>query len=324
MHPTLFTIPKFFFIGPITVHTYGVIIAIAFLVGLWIIGRQAAKAGLDRTHVIDLGVYALIAGLLGSKMALVMVGWREHSPETRALFWVLLGLLAAAPLAVLAARRYGRAPWVVWGVAAAAACGIVAYRYEFDRQVWRELFALLQSAGVFYGGFAAALIVIPLYARHTGLPFWPTLDALAPGLALGQAIGRIGCLSAGCCYGTRCDLPWAVTFHDPWAKIHLYTPIDTPLHPTQIYESLMMSVIFLALIWIAPNKRFHGQLAVLYSLAYAAGRFGIERFRGDVARGTMLGGWLSTSQAIAIVVAVAVVALLPYLWKHQRVPTKPA
>ncbi len=165
--------------------------------------------------------------------------------------------------------------------------------------------------------------VVPLYVRHARLPFWPTIDVLAPGLAIGQAIGRIGCLAAGCCYGLKCDLPWAVTFTDRWAHDHLQTPMLVPLHPTQVYESLMMSVVFLALIWIAPHKRFHGQIAAIYALAYGVGRFGLEYFRGDVARGTIPVGGLSTSQAIAAVVVLAVASLLPYLWKRQRV-TPPA
>jgi phosphatidylglycerol:prolipoprotein diacylglycerol transferase len=268
MFPKLFTIPKILGLGPVTVHTYGVLIAIAFLVALWVISRQAAKAGLDRTRVIDLGVYTLIAGLVGGKLMLLITDWRTY---------------AANP---------------------------------------RELLSLLQSAGVFYGGFILALAVAIFYIRRARLPLWPTLDVMAPGVAIGQSIGRLGCLAAGCCHGRQCDLPWAVTFRDPWAARHLGTPIDIPLHPTQVYESLATLCIFLILIWTASRKRFHGQTILLYATLYAVARFIIEFFRGDASRGWVLGGLLSTSQAIAIVVLIAVAVLLPYLWKRRRV--KPA
>jgi phosphatidylglycerol:prolipoprotein diacylglycerol transferase len=319
MHPKLFTLPEILGFGPITIHTYGVIMAIAFLVGLWVVGRQATRAGLDRTRMVDLGVYTLIAGLIGSKLMLVVVDWKHHAPAVLALFWAVLGLLVTAPVAVRLARRYGRRAWAAWGVLLALAFGLVLYRYDFGVSVRSELKSLATSAGVFYGGFALALIVASAYVRRMKLPTWATLDVLAPGVAIGQAIGRLGCLCAGCCYGRQCSLPWAVTFRDAWAARHLGTPIDVPLHPTQLYESLTMLVIFLILIWMAPHKRFHGQVAAFYAGAYAVGRFVIEFFRGDAARGWALGNWLSTSQAIAIVVFVLVLILLPYLWKRQRV-----
>jgi phosphatidylglycerol:prolipoprotein diacylglycerol transferase len=269
MHPDLFSIPAVrlfgLTIGPLTLHTYGVLMAVAFLVGLWIASRQAARAGLDRNRLVDLGIYTLIAGLVGAKLMLLAVDW----------------------------SYYSRHP--------------------------RELLSLLQSAGVFYGGFAAAIPVALLAARRYGLAIWPTLDALAPGVAIAQAIGRLGCLAAGCCYGKPSTLPWAVTFRSAWSGRILGTPLDEPLHPTQIYESLAALGIFFLLLWLAPRKRFHGQIAAIYVLAYAVGRFTIEFWRGDVARGFVLGGSLSTSQAIAILVAVGVLALLPYLIKKQRV-----
>jgi phosphatidylglycerol:prolipoprotein diacylglycerol transferase len=109
-----------------------------------------------------------------------------------------------------------------------------------------------------------------------------------------------------------------VTFRSSWSARELGTPIDEPLHPTQIYESLAVLAIFFLLVWLAPRKRFHGQLAAIYVIAYAIARFTIELWRGD-ARGSLLGGALSTSQALAIVAVIAAGALLPYLIRRQRV-----
>ena len=112
----------------------------------------------------------------------------------------------------------------------------------------------MQSGGVFYGGLLGAFPVAWWYARRHGLPPWRTADVLAPGVALGQAIGRLGCFAAGCCYGRPADVPWAVTFRDVYATRTVGTPLDMPLHPTQLYESLAASLIFFVLLWLAPAQ----------------------------------------------------------------------
>jgi phosphatidylglycerol:prolipoprotein diacylglycerol transferase len=97
------------------------------------------------------------------------------------------------------------------------------------------------------------------------------------------------------------------------------TPIDIALHPTQIYESLACLAIFGALLWMAPRKRFHGQVVLSYVVLYAVARFVIEFYRGDVARGFLFGGALSTSQFVSIVMVAGAALVLPYLVKRGRV-----
>ena len=271
MHPKLLTLPAFDLlgrnIGPVSLPTYGFLLAIGFLAGLWVASRQARKAGLDATKVSDLAIYVLIAGLIGAKLMLVIVEWsyyREHK---------------------------------------------------------LDLLSIFQSGGVFYGGLLGALPVAWWYARRFGLPGWATADALAPGVVIGQAIGRLGCFAAGCCHGRPADVPWAVTFRDVYASRSVGVPLDVALHPTQIYESLACLLIFLILLWLAPHKRFSGQVVTTYVFLYSAARFGIEYLRGDYARGFVrfTGEFaLSTSQLLAIVMMLAVVALVPYLIKTQR------
>ena len=316
MYPDLLTI------GGFTLHTYGVLLACAFLVALWVAGLQAARAGLDRARVTDLSVYVLLAGIVGGKMALIIVDWRHCSPFVHALFWVLSGLLLTLPVAAHLARRYARRAWVVWLGVAVLALAAIAFKYRPDHRVWSEVVSLLQSAGVFYGGFAAALIIAIWYVRRVGLPLWPTLDVLAPATAIGQAIGRLGCLAAGCCFGKPTDSAWAVTFRNPIAQRTVGTPLDVPVHPTQLYESVATLALFFALLWLAPRKRFHGQVAATYLVGYAVLRFVIEFFRGDD-RGSVLKGALSTSQFIAILVVLGVLAILPRIWKRQRVAAPP-
>ena len=101
----------------------------------------------------------------------------------------------------------------------------------------RELLTLARSGGVFYGGLILAVAVALWYIRRAGLPLWTTCDVFAPGIALGHAVGRFGCLFAGCCYGKPTTKPWGITFTDPFAAANVGTPLGVPLHPTQLYEA---------------------------------------------------------------------------------------
>jgi phosphatidylglycerol:prolipoprotein diacylglycerol transferase len=263
MHPRLITIPAFELFssgfGPFTIHTYGVLLAVAFLAGLFVVSWQARKAGMDAGRITDMAVWVLIAGLLGAKLMLVVVEWDHYARN------------------------------------------------------WRDMLSLLRSGGVFYGGLLGGIAVAWYYARRYKLPGWQTADVLAPGLILGQAIGRLGCFAAGCCYGKPASLPWAVTFTDVYAAREVGTPMDTPLHPAQLYESLANFLIFLVLIWLAPRKRFHGQVIVSYVILYSGARFLLEFLRGDPSRGAFFGGMLSTSQLIAILLLVGAAVVLPRL-----------
>src|SRR5438270_9523570 len=101
----------------------------------------------------------------------------------------------------------------------------------------RELLTLARSGGVFYGGLILAVAVALWYIRRIGLPLWTTCDVFAPGIALGHVIGRFGCFFAGCCFGKPTNVPWAITFKDPFAAANVGTPLNIPLHPTQLYEA---------------------------------------------------------------------------------------
>jgi phosphatidylglycerol:prolipoprotein diacylglycerol transferase len=174
--------------------------------------------------------------------------------------------------------------------------------------------AVLTSAGDFYGGFIGALIASALFfRRHPQLPFWPVADLTGPAIALGQAIGRVGCFMAGDDYGRPSDVPWAVKFTDPDVARIGGAPLGVPLHPVQLYESVVCLLLFATLVGLSQRKRFDGQVILTYTLAYAIARFFLEFFRGDADRGFVFDGLLSTSQFIALLLAPA--ALVLY---HQR------
>jgi phosphatidylglycerol:prolipoprotein diacylglycerol transferase len=184
----------------------------------------------------------------------------------------------------------------------------------------RGLLELFRAGGVFYGGLLGALVAAVFFVKVKKVPFLAFADAAAPAVALGQAIGRIGCLAAGCCWGGQCTKPWAITFFDTKAGTNVGVPIGVPLHPTQIYEALGLFALF-ALILVFGKGRAPGRTFSIYLLGAAILRFTVEIFRGDP-RGTVPGTDLSTSQGIAIFLFVVGLGILAYGRKRAEVPAE--
>ncbi len=193
------------------------------------------------------------------------------------------------------------------------------------RQNPRLLFSLdfLRSGGVFYGGLVGAVVVAYLLMRHWKLPWWTTADACAPGIALGLFFGRQGCFSAGCCWGKPTTLPWGVQFTQAGHEV-TDVPINAHLHPTQLYESFAMLIVFFFLIWLHKRKKFSGQVILTFAVIYATVRFLIEFVRDDP-RGDILGltslTGLSTSQMIGLIVGVCALITLVVRWRRAT-PSK--
>jgi phosphatidylglycerol---prolipoprotein diacylglyceryl transferase len=179
----------------------------------------------------------------------------------------------------------------------------------------------LRSGGVFYGGLLGAVLAGYLLMKRYQLPWWKTADACAPGIAIGNFFGRQGCFAAGCCWGKPTTLPWGVKFTELGHEI-TGVPTDTYLHPTQLYESFAMLLVFFFLLWLHKRKRFSGQVILAYALLYSVIRFAIEFVRDDP-RGDILGltslTGLSTSQLISIVVGISALILLIVRRRRQTV-----
>lgn len=233
---------------------------------------------------------------------------------------VLLGLWTlhrrALHAGLDATRTVDLTVWlVIWALVGAKALLVIV---ELPRYLAHpaEMLGLLRAGGVFLGGLLAALIAGVVLVQRYRLPPLRTLDTMIPSLALGQAIGRVGCLLAGCCWGASCDLPWAITYSDPVAATRLGTPLHQPLHPFPVYESLFDLALYGLLAWWYRRRPAPGRVLATYLGAYGAGRALLELTRGDAARGFVLDGLLSTSQAISL--GLIVVSIAMHLWISRR------
>ena len=243
---------------------------------------------------------------------------------TYGLFYAL-GFLLALRLAVRYARRDGIEAGRILDLGIvgllAGFVGAKLLLYLIDAPYyfadWRRMFENLRSAGVYYGGLALAVAAGVWYVRRHRLPLGKVADLSAPALSLGQAIGRVGCFLAGCCYGRACDLPWGVTFHDPRAAQLTGVDLDIRLHPTQLYHAAADLFTLLVTMRLMRRRRFDGQVFWTWLLLYALLRAIVEIWRGDTARGVFLDGRLSTSQLISIPVIVVSAVMLWRLGRQQ-------
>jgi phosphatidylglycerol:prolipoprotein diacylglycerol transferase len=245
--------PILFKIGPIPVHAFGVLHALAFAIGVWWAYREAKRAQIDAQRVLDLTVVIFIWSLVGAR-----------------LFSVLFD---------------GNLTWYL--------------------QNPHEILAVWKGGLTFYGGFLLGLVAGVWYVQKHHLKGWQIADIFAPGVALGAAIGRLGCFFSGDSFGKPTDLPWAVTFTDP----HGLAPVGIAIHPTQIYSFITNLLVFGILLWWRKRQKFQGELFLVFLVLYAVTRSFVEIFRNDP-RGVYLDGLISTSQIISLLVLGVAVAFL--------------
>ncbi|MBF0376983.1 MAG: prolipoprotein diacylglyceryl transferase [Desulfamplus sp.] len=250
----------------------------------------------------------------------VLIQFGSITLYTYGLF-VGLGFLAAVGFAGKQSRQYGIVKEemtdlffliLISSIIGARALYVIVNFNEFASDPI-SVFKIWNGGLVFYGGFITALITALIFVQKKRLPLGKTADIIAPSIALGHAIGRIGCFFAGCCYGEQCDLPWAVTFKDPASL----APLNIALHPTQIYEAISNFILFLILIAIDKKKKIDGITFGFYVFFYGILRTFIETFRGDP-RGDFILNFLSTSQGIGISMSIVGLCIVVYLSKCKK------
>ena len=209
--------------------------------------------------------------------------------------------------------------WIIVSALVGAKLLLLIVDFDTFRNNPAELMTLMRSGGVFYGGLIAAVAVALWYLRRHKLPMWSVTDAFAPGIALGHVIGRLGCLFAGCCYGRPTDVPWAITFTNEYARANVGTPLNIPLHPTQLYEAgAELIILILLLVFERRGRGFPGRTFWGYMLMYGVTRFIIEFYRGD-SRGAV--GDFSTSQFVSLVLVPLSIVMLAILSRRFKPDT---
>jgi phosphatidylglycerol:prolipoprotein diacylglycerol transferase len=388
MLPRLFEIPLGFTTLP--VNTYGLMILAAFLAGLWIVSRRAPARGVAPELMTDLCVWLLLGGLVGSRIFYVLfynrydrvlmryeydfslfdltdgglhplgavagfllvpaiAWWRSRRRPAPAASEV--GASAPPPVASFPPRTWGGRLGLgglalLGGLIAARVMYAVQHpaRYSF------KVFAIWEGGIVFYGGFLGALAVGLVYLVWRRAPVLVAIDLIAPTVALGSSIGRIGCFLKGCCFGAQADVPWAVSFprivetvtrdgraalevtgspaflHHRAACPQLVGPEAThslPVHPTQLYESAAMLALFFLLSWYGSRRPRPGRVMAAMGAGYGLWRFGVEFLRGDW-HPHAIGLTISQLVSLGAVAAAAVMWLVVPKEKPGAAATGPA
>ena len=238
--------PVLFRIGSFEITSFGVLVAVAALVGLWLYRRELERSRLS-PEAVDAAVAGVVGGLIGAKL-LWTVEFMGNQPATDLLF------------------SRGGLSWF----------------------------------GGLIGGVGAGLWML----RRKRIPLLPALAAATPALAVGHAIGRIGCFLVGDDYGRPSDLLWAVAFPEG------LPPTDVPVHPTQLYEAAALVVAAGVLLRWRHAGLLDAAVLGRYLVLAGAIRFAIEFIRVN----QRLIGPLTLAHLISLAVALAGIVVL---WRHR-------
>lgn len=214
MHPFLFEI------FGLKIYSYGVLVALAFVIGFALIAFRAKQAGDNPDDYLEAIIWFIISGIGGARLF-----------------------------------------YFIW------------YPQVFFSNPLGALFS--QGGLVWYGGVIGVLLATVVYTRIKKINLNHFADIVAPAAALGLAIGRIGCLLAGCCYGAPCDVPWAIQYP------HGHETHGLAVHPAPLYETALMLLVMGVLLKLDKNKPFEGYTTWWFFILAGLVRFGLEYIRGD-------------------------------------------
>lgn len=254
MFPTLLKI------GPITLHSFGLLVILGFMAGIFLAARLARERGLSGEAFLDAAVVMLFSAIAGARLLFVLLNWTHYS---------------AHPLQAL---------------------------------------SLWEGGMSFHGGIAAGVLSGIWCMRRRSIALLPMADAAAPALAVGYAIGRVGCLLNGCCHGGPTDLPWAIS--------GAYCKDGAPglsYHPAQAYAALITLGLAAGLLYAYRRPHRSGQVMALYAAGYSIYRFAIEGVRAGITADVVLLG-LTEAQLFSVLSLAA--ALAWWAWLSRR--SKPA
>lgn len=282
--------------------SYFVLLLTGFLFATIAGALWAKRVGQDPDVVVDLGLAMLLSGVVGARLLHVIadgyfMDYVHLCTDPSKVDWKITRDECLSP-------RYAG----VWDAARA-----VCHPTEVDCFAWAKFWA---GGLTYYGGFLGASAAAWFLMKRDRFPFWKAADMAGMVIPIGLGFGRMGCLLAGCCFGTPTGARWALSFpsHSPASESQfkaglIASPFESslPVHPTQVYESAAsFGIAALLILGLHGRKRYDGQIFLAFVALYALARFGIEFFRSDD-RGGLLG--LSTSQLIGLGLIAGVVAL---------------
>ncbi|MEZ4257326.1 MAG: prolipoprotein diacylglyceryl transferase [Polyangiales bacterium] len=303
--------PELFRIFGEPVPAYFTLLCIGFALAIWFTARWAERNGLDREVIIDLGLLALVSGIVGSRLLHVFAD---------GYFWDYVHMCTDPSQ-------------VGWHITRGECSGIEGAVWDAAEKVCRPTekdcfaWAAFWNGGLtYYGGLLLAVPACVWFLRREGFPVLKVGDVAAAGISLGLFWGRMGCFLGGCCFGRVTDdgFPLAVRFPawSPASEMQFRTGAlagpgleSLPVHPTQLYEAFGSLAIAAFLAWyVLPRKRFDGMVLLAFLALYSVLRFVLEFWRADD-RGGM--GGLSTSQLISLGVVAACAAICRALWARR-------
>jgi len=329
MRPILFSIPldASFDLGPlgqVPVFGFGLLLGVWLAVGLFFWLRTRRSGGLPAMG--DLLTFGVIA------VAIVLApGVTNSIPVFGYGMMMCLGFVSGTMLASRRASREGFPPETIWDLTFLfLVSGVGGARLYYLIQHGDRVFATCDTAKdylvaavwlpdgglVFYGGLIAGAAVFWWFCHTRKLDAWKLGDLIVPSIFLGMAFGRFGCFLYGCCFGDRCELPWAVEF--PLDSVPFkaqmqrgFLPPDAttslPIHPTQLYSVIDGVLLCLLTLAYYPLRARDGSVVTLALLTYPVTRFFIERLRGDEMG--MFGSALTSAQWISLGMLAAGIAL---------------
>lgn len=214
MHPSII---KF---GSFEIHSYGLLLAIAFLVAIQIFVVRGKRRGIPEDALHSIALVILILAIIGGRGLFILTHWSDYAPDPAAIF-----------------------------------------------RLW-------EGGLMLYGGYLLAIAGTIAYIRRAKLPVWSIADAAAPAMAIGIAIGRIGCFMNGCCFGLPTHSAWGIRF--PAGSYSTYTFPGVAIHPSQLYLALAGGALFLTLLRLDRSTHFDGWLFWVAIATDAVLRFGID------------------------------------------------
>jgi phosphatidylglycerol:prolipoprotein diacylglycerol transferase len=239
-------------IGPVAIHSFGVMVAIAAIICSLLMARESKRFGMSPQDVYDLVFWSFLGGIIGARI-----------------FFILLNI-------------------------------------SFFMETPSEILMLQNGGLAWQGGLVGGALVVFLFIRYKKWPVLRTADFVAPYLALGHAIGRVGCFLNGCCYGK--EVTWGIFF--PVHHAHL--------HPTQLYEMLLLTALFFGLRHAQKVLgKSQGGVFALYLMLSSLIRFSVEFFRADH-QPLFLN--LSVFQYVSVVIFV--VGTVMFLYIRRDVPSE--